>query len=228
MGNHFAVGDIHGCFQSLETLMNAVGIGCDDTLITLGDYVNRGPAVRQVIDWLIRFDRTNRLVPLRGNHEIMMLSGIDNKSFRDSWLKVGGDATLASYASPKQPCGKVSEIPGEHLDFLRTKLRAFHEIETHFFVHANALPDRPLDEQPDDMLYWERFRDPPRHQSGKVMVCGHTSQKSGLPVTNGNAICIDTRAYGGGWLTCLHVESGKIWQANEQGQHRQFFLGDIP
>lgn len=61
--------------------------------------------------------------------------------------------------------------------------RAYFEMDSHFFVHANAYADCSLRDQPDSMLYWESFDDPPPHESGKVMVCGHTSQKSGLPLT---------------------------------------------
>ncbi|MAE65578.1 MAG: hypothetical protein CMJ18_15020 [Phycisphaeraceae bacterium] len=60
------------------------------------------------------------------------------------------------------------------------------------------------------------------------MVCGHTSQQSGLPLTNGHAICVDTNIYGGGWLTCLDVASGTFWQANEQGDTRRMHLEDLP
>ena len=77
------------------------------------------------------------------------------------------------------------------------------------------------------MLYWERFDDPAPHESGKFMVCGHTSQKSGLPARNGNAICIDTWACGGGWLTCLNVETGELWQANEAGETRRLDTEDF-
>ena len=83
-----------------------------------------------------------------------------------------------------------------------------------------------LDEQPTYMLYWEklteRFTAP--HCSGKVMVCGHTAQKSGLPLDLGHAIGIDTFVYGSGWLTCLDVTSGHYWQANQKGWVRE---GDL-
>jgi serine/threonine protein phosphatase 1 len=78
------------------------------------------------------------------------------------------------------------------------------------------------------MRYWEPWNDPPRHESGKIMVCGHTSQKSGLPISNGHAVCIDTWACGTGWLSCLHVESGMIWQANQAGDTRKLHLDDLP
>ena len=68
---------------------------------------------------------------------------------------------------------------------------------------------------------------PPPHESGKTMVCGHTSQKSGIPVNIGHAICIDTFAWGSGWLTCLDTESGVYWQTNHDGEHRTDVIGAL-
>jgi serine/threonine protein phosphatase 1 len=73
----------------------------------------------------------------------------------------------------------------------------------------------------------QQIRDPSPHESGKIMVCGHTSQKSGEPLDYGHAVCIDTWAHGGGWLTCLDVSSRQYWQANQQGQVRVGRLGDV-
>ena len=209
------------------TLARFVGIRPDDTLITLGDYVNRGPNSCAVIDWLIHQDAQGKLIPLRGNHEIMMLDASDNDEAFDKWLGIGGKETLKSYSPFDGEAGSLVDIPQPHWDFLQQRLRAFYETETHFFVHANAYAELPLAEQPDYMLYWERFDNPPRHESGKIMVCRHTSQKSGLPATNGNAICIDTWAYGRGWLTCLLVETGVLYQANEAGETRLMHLDEL-
>ena len=72
-----------------------------------------------------------------------------------------------------------------------------------------------------------RRKFPPPHQSGKSMVCGHTSQPSGLPVNLGHAICIDTWVYGDGWLTALDVGSGRYWQTNERGGRREDEIGTL-
>lgn len=221
-----AIGDIHGCYRALMALMDYVGLRADDEIITLGDYVDRGPNTRGVIDWLLRVEQSHRLIPLRGNHEIMMLAARHNPVERRYWLQVGGDATLQSYPAPGPGQQLLAGVPEEHWEFLEQRLLPSWEAEAHFFVHANAWPDVPITEQPDDMLYWEKFRDPPPHASGKIMVCGHSSQKSGLPITNGHAVCIDTWAYGGGWLTCLDVASGQLWQANERGATRQLRLDE--
>jgi serine/threonine protein phosphatase 1 len=209
-----AIGDIHGCLSSLEALADFVGINEDDTVITLGDYVDRGPDSKGVIDYLLTLRERTNLITLRGNHETMMLQARLDRGSLASWCAVGGDATLDSYDA-----NSFDTIPDGHWKFLNG-LKPYHETDTHFFVHANACPDLPLDDQPDHMLYWEFFDNPPKHQSGKTMVCGHSSQKSGLPKNFGHAICIDTFAHGGGWLTCLDVETGRYWQSNENGERR--------
>ncbi|MFN0051488.1 MAG: metallophosphoesterase [Planctomycetales bacterium] len=216
---HLAIGDIHGCITALTTLAAFVPLRQDDLVITLGDCVNRGPDTCAVLDWLINFRKQSQLIALRGNHEIMMLQARDSSSAFDRWVESGGAATLRSY-SPFGDAGRLIDIPDAHWQFLEDQTIAWFETDHHFFVHANAYPDCPLADQPELMLFWESFNDPPPHESGKVMVCGHTSQKSGLPRNIGHAVCIDTWACGNGWLTCLDVDSGTYWQANEQGATR--------
>jgi len=223
---HLAIGDIHGCFKALTTLANFVPIKTDDILITLGDYVNRGPNSCAVLDWLIAHQRDGRLIAIRGNHEVMMLMARESDEALRTWLNCGGDATLASY-SPFDDCGALVDIPETHWEFLDQHTRRYFEIESHFFVHANVYPEIPLIEQPDFMLFWESFNDPPPHDSGKIMVCGHTSQKSGVTRNIGHAVCIDTWACGKGWLTCLDVDSGQYWQASERGETRCGWLDEL-
>lgn len=226
-GRTLAMGDIHGCFGALAAIVEAAKIEADDLLITLGDYVDRGPNSNGVLEWLIRRRGRGLLIALQGNHELMMVKARSDSRHVADWLRNGGDATLRSY-SPLDDEGRIDDVPEYHWEFLENHCRSWHETKHHFFVHANAYPDLALDEQPDYMLFWEKFDDPPPHVSGKIMVCGHTPQKSGIPQNLGHAICIDTWAHGGGWLTCLDVESGKYWQTTEQGQSRVGFLDELP
>ena len=219
---HLAVGDIHGCFKALTTLAAFVPFDPDDVIITLGDYVNRGPDSRAVLDWLIAYSEKGKLVPLRGNHDIMMMRAREDSDALAEFLKCGGDATLASYLPDEKP-RRLADVPDSHWQFLE-ETRAWFETDSHFFVHANAYPDVALEEQPDYMLYWESFDEPAPHFCGKTMVCGHTSQKSGKPKNVGHAVCIDTWAHGEGWLTCLDVDCGKYWQANQRGETRRCVL----
>jgi serine/threonine protein phosphatase 1 len=216
-----AIGDIHGCSTALETLLAAVVPQPEDTIVALGDYIDRGPDSKGVLNFLIELNKSHHLVTLRGNHEQMLLSAHTNKYAEAAWINCGGDATLRSY-------GSLALIPVKHWHFLLEWCQDSYETESHFFVHANAYSNIPLSEQPQQMLYWREFGNPQPHSSGKIMVCGHTSQKNGLPLSLGHAICIDTWVYGTGWLTCLDVTSGKIWQANQAAEHRQFSLEDLP
>lgn len=220
---HLAIGDIHGCYKALTTLAAFVPFRPEDVVITLGDYVDRGPSSCAVLDWLIHYRQRANLIALRGNHELMMVRARDTKEAFNAWQESGGDRALASY-SPFGDGGRLVDVPDSHWEFLENGTVAWYQTDSHFFVHANAYPDCPLEEQPEFMLFWESFNDPPPHQSGKVMVCGHTPQKSGEPLNIGHAVCIDTRACKGGWLTCLDVASGKYWQANESGETRQSWL----
>lgn len=220
------MGDIHGCFNALCTLAAFVPFRPEDKIITLGDYVNRGPDSYAVLDWLIAQRKTGNLIALRGNHELIMLQARESDEAFRVWQEVGGDATLASY-SPFGDAGRIVDIPDSHWEFIEQGTRSWFEIETHFFVHASADPDCPLADQPDFMLFWEGFDNSVPHNSGKIMVCGHTSQKSGKPKTIGHAICIDTWAYGRGWLTALDVDSGKYWQANQRSETRSGWLDEL-
>lgn len=218
-----AIGDVHGCFRALTTLADFVGFSGDDTIVTLGDYVDRGPDSCAVLDWLISHQEALGLKCLRGNHELMMQAAAGDPRTYADWMTYGGDSTLRSY-SRSGDAGRLADVPDAHWDLLENGCLPFFETEQAFFVHANAYPDLALEEQPDFIRYWEKFNDPPPHQSGKVMVCGHTPQKSGVPRSIGHAVCIDTWAHGAGWLTCLDALSGRYWQANEAGETRTDFV----
>lgn len=215
-----AIGDIHGCHTALRALEAAVPLAPDDLLVTLGDYVDRGPDSPAVLDWLIARQATGRLIALLGNHERMMLDARLNPRAQHAWLLYGGDATLKSYAA-RGATALLSDIPAAHWHFLETDCQTWFDTESHFFVHANVLPNIPLDEQPDAIVLWRRFHDVAPHEGGKIMICGHTPQPSGHPKNLGYAVCIDTGACNAGWLTCLDVQSGTYWQANERGEVRR-------
>lgn len=216
-----AIGDIHGHINPLLALEQAVAFRPDDMLVTLGDYVDRGPNAAEVIDWLIHRNQEGQLIALRGNHEHMMLAAeMDPSQYQGYWLDCGGLQTLRSY-SPRGDAGRLEDIPQEHWQFLQQTCRDYYETDTHIFVHANLYPHLKLKDQPAYMLFWEPFEDPKPHFSGRTMVCGHTAQRTGIPNNIGHAVCIDTWVYGPGWLTCLDVDTGDYWQANTSGELRR-------
>jgi serine/threonine protein phosphatase 1 len=218
-----ATGDIHGCTRALDTLLALVNPRPEDQLVFLGDYVDRGPDSRGALDRLLKLRETHQVVALRGNHDMMMLQARETGIHAGDWLLVGGRQTLASYGTDEQP-GTLDDVPARHWEFLEKTCVDWHETDTHFFVHANVYPDMELAEQPTYMLHWEKLYEARQHVSGKIMVCGHTSQRSGRPLNLGHAICIDTWVYGQGWLTCLEVATGRIWQANQRGEQHTGWL----
>jgi serine/threonine protein phosphatase 1 len=210
-----AIGDIHGCAAALAAVAAAIKPASRDTLVFLGDYVDRGLDSRGVIEQVLGLANQCRVVPLLGNHEIMLLDALENGAEGAGWLQYGGAETLASYD------WAIENIPPRHLDFLKN-LRRYHETHTHFFVHANYIADIPLAEQPDYVLFWEHLFAslPGRHENGKTAIVGHTAQRSGEIKDLGHVVCVDTYCHGSGWLTALDVDTGKVWQADKQGRMR--------
>jgi serine/threonine protein phosphatase 1 len=216
-GRLIALGDVHGCLAALDAVLQAAAPGGEDTLVALGDYVDRGPDSRGVIERLLELGRRCRLVPLLGNHDEMMLQICRGQGdLMDAWLRFGGQATVDSYG------GDVPDgVPASHVEFLRG-CRLIHQTERHFFAHANYWAATGLEHQLREVLLWESLRDrvPGPHASGKTAILGHTSQKSGEILDLGYLKCIDTYVYGTGWLTAMDVETGQVWQANRRGWMR--------
>jgi serine/threonine protein phosphatase 1 len=212
-----AIGDIHGCLAALEALLAAIQPQPDDTIITLGDHIDRGPDSRGTIQRLLGLGRQCRLIPLLGNHEEMMLTVRDGHGeLYVEWLMFGGNATLNSY-DVAQP----ADVPAAHFEFLRG-CRLIYQSQRHFFVHGSYLADLPLTEQPRETLLWDsvKIRQPGPHVTGKIAVVGHASQRSGEILDLGYLKCIDTWCYGDGWLTAMDVETGQVWQADKSGRMR--------
>ncbi|VTR96852.1 metallophosphoesterase family protein [Tuwongella immobilis] len=219
-----AIGDIHGQRQMLDQLLSRVGPKASDQLVFLGDYVDRGPDSKGVIQRVREWVDRGSAVALRGNHEVMLLEARHSPDYAESWRRYGGIDTLASYA-PAYREGSMSDIPQVDIDFLEQTCRPYFETGTHIFVHAGVSPSLPMEEQDDLWLYWEKLNDPTAHHSGKIVICGHTHQRSGMPLDCMHTICIDTWAYSPtGWLTCLDVHSGEYWQVNAAGQSRRDWL----
>jgi serine/threonine protein phosphatase 1 len=214
-GRTIAIGDIHGCSAALDALLAVMRPCVEDTIVTLGDYINRGPDSKGVIDRLIALGSRCRLVPILGNHDQMLLDVRSGKHPLYWLLDMGGTATLDSYG----PGRDLSLIPVEHFDFLAS-CRDYHETDTHIFLHANYYPDLSMAEQPAGMLRWESLREttPGPHESGKIVIAGHTSQKSGDILDLGHLKCIDTYCHGGGWLTAMDPRSERVWQSDRGGR----------
>ena len=224
-----AIGDIHGCSAALDALLASIQLEAGDVLVTLGDYVDRGPDSKGVLDRLIDLRRSHAVVPILGNHDQMMLDARAGEPEKLWWIDhdAYGELTLGSYGT-REEAGTLASVPSAHWEFLEACLD-YHETQTHVFVHANLAPELDLCDQPVFTTRWDSLSPElsTPHLSGKVMICGHTSQKSGRPLNLGHAICLDTYVYGGGWLTCLDVGSGQVWQANQRGDVRMARIDEV-
>jgi serine/threonine protein phosphatase 1 len=214
-GRIIAIGDIHGCAKALAALLEVIQPTLADTLIPLGDVIDRGPDSRGVIEQLLLLQERCRLIPLLGNHEEMLLTARQGEDVR-FWRNQGGQETLRSYGAFKE----VKDLPEDHVHFIR-HWGDYHETERHIFVHAYYDPDSPLASQPWRSLRWQKLPQNARpHYSGKVAIVGHTSQPGGEILDLGFLKCIDTLCHAGGWLTALEVETGQVWQASAAGELR--------
>ena len=215
-GRVIAIGDIHGCADALDGLIDWIAPSADDTLVVLGDCIDRGPNSRGVIEQLLTLADHCEVVPILGNHEEMLLAAVDRPATLPAWLECGGRETLESYEVER-----MSELPHDHVLYLRTWVDYF-ETSNHFFAHGNYDPQVPLDEQEWGYQRWASLHTqlPDRHHTGKTAVVGHTSQKTGEVLSAEYLVCIDTFCCGGKWLTAFDVTHDRFFQVAPNGRRR--------
>ncbi len=209
------IGDIHGCEKALRTLIECIAPTPGDELIFLGDYVDRGPDSRGVIDHIIELQSRCKVVALRGNHEIMLCSVAFAGLNGEMWLEAGGKATVTSYG------GSLEKIPEAHREFLYS-LKPHYETKEHIFVHANYEARTPMTELGDELRYWTHLGSSPGpHFSGKKVFVGHTPQPNGIVLDLGYLVCVDTYCFGNGYLTAMDVDTNEIIQVDKKGFRRR-------
>ncbi len=221
----FAVGDIHGCVDELRRLLDELPITPEATVLFLGDYIDRGPNGRGVIDTILELSERCQVVTLMGNHEAMLIEFLNDSSSPAAagYIFNGGSSTLASYSDEH---GEY-EIPQAHYDFLRG-LRICHETSDHLFVHA-GVPDIPIDQlDPSrhgrDMLWLRQSFLNSEFQWAKVIVHGHTPV--GSVTIGGNRINLDTGCVFGGQLSCLALPDARIVSVRRHRTPRKTLLRD--
>ena len=198
----FAVGDIHGCLDKLERLVAGCEARAGDRparFVFLGDYIDRGPDSRGVIEFLMRMQQAQpgAVVCLKGNHEQLAINAHDRLGAMPAWLHNSGGATQQNY---RDNDGLIIE---PHLAWLRG-LPLCHDDGLRFFVHAGVDLAVPLDEQEDEVMLW--MREPFLTQSdevdcGRFIVHGHTPQTNHTPDLRRHRVNLDTAAVIGGPLT---------------------------
>jgi serine/threonine protein phosphatase 1 len=207
-GKIFAIGDIHGCATRLELLLSRLPFDqAHDTLVLLGDYLDRGPEVKKVLDQLCRLRAEGVcMVPLMGNHEYLLLeyhrSG--DQALLPYLRGLGLENTLESYGGASlAELNSLAFMPKEHRDFLLSLL-AYWETEEYIFVHAGLRHNQPLCEQniADLCEVREPFLSEERDY-GKRVIFGHTPFVT--PLLNPFRIGIDTGAVYGNLLTAVEL-----------------------
>lgn len=216
------MGDIHGCIRPLDALLEMLQLCSEDTLVVLGDFINRGPASCEVIERLLALERETQLVSILGNHEEEMLSARSDPLALQRWLVMGGRATLTSYGVKS-----LEEIPLDHWTFIERAL-SWWEVEEYFFTHANYNADLPLSDQSALELRWLPVGDQPikPHCSGKTAIVGHTPNLAGRVVDFGFLRCLDTGCGLGGRLTVMDIRTRQTWQCEESS--RSVLWGNEP
>lgn len=199
-----AIGDIHGFTDPLRVLLEEMDPGSTDTLVFLGDYVDKGPDVAGTIDTLLKLRSQTNCIFLRGNHDQLLLDAWRDRSKVAMWETLASEQPLASYGTGKSE-EVIERIPPEHISFLEDECRDSWESDRFIFVHGGIRAHLcPAEEDPEH-LQWMALSLAAPHQSGRTVVCGHSSQASGRIVNLGHTICIDTGIAKGGNLTCLDL-----------------------
>jgi len=146
----------------------------------------------------------------------MLLQARRNRENLPFWIECGGGATLDSYHAKS-----FDDIPDEDWRLFENSA-LYYETEESIFVHANLDPILAMDDQSESGLLWRFYDGPIHHVSGKFVVCGHSTQASGLPALDNCSICIDTLPESGeGWLTAVNCERQAFWQVDHRGNRRK-------
>lgn len=220
----YAIGDVHGRADLLDRLLARIDTHVAlnpivrPILLFIGDYIDRGPASRDVLDLLIKCAWVREAVFLKGNHETFIMNFLKNPQVLRDWSKIGGLETLMSYGlqpsigadeTTQKELAKAldSALPASHRQFLDSLVPSF-SCGSYFFAHAGVRPGVPLSKQSEDDLLWIRDEFLLHEDDfGKIIVHGHTPVRE-LDIRP-NRINIDTGAYVTGRLTCLMLEGDR-------------------
>jgi Calcineurin-like phosphoesterase len=221
----YVIGDIHGRSDLLDKMVEEIerdlrkNPAADGLTVTLGDYVDRGPDSRGVLDRLAGNPFPTKYIALKGNHEALFEAFLRDPSVASQWRRLGGLETLHSYGVSVAAVmiGKGFEeasralqkaVPEEHLRFLGS-LTLSMSVGEYFLCHAGVRPGTPLEHQRAEDLLWIRDEFLNSKTSfGKVVVHGHTP--TAAPEVLPTRINIDTGAFATGRLTCLVLEGASL------------------
>ena len=219
----YAIGDIHGCLTELLMLMQKIEAhikthGKSYRIITCGDYIDRGPDSKGVLDFLMaRPD----IIKLRGNHEDMLLTAQQGHVYFDDFRSNGGGATLRSFGLSARSMTDVSLIPEKYFDFIKNETRMYFEDDLRAYVHAGIDPTlKSMAVQKDSTLLWTRepFLSYPTRMF-KYIVHGHTPLPNSNVNIRENRCNLDTGCVFGQALSCAIFDDK---------QEKPIALGTVP
>lgn len=213
----FAIGDIHGCFDSFQKLVeNKIGIRKNDQLVLLGDYIDRGTQSKEVVDYILELLRMNfNVIPLMGNHEAMLLDALENNQHLSLWFQNGGLKTLNSFG-----IRLLKDISPLYIGFFKG-LPHYYSFKNYLFVHAgfNDEMNNPF-EDPYQMLWSRRENYTNPALRDKTIIHGHTPitasfcrkiVQSNHPVINIDTGCVYSDEVDYGRLTAIELYSREIF-----------------
>jgi serine/threonine protein phosphatase 1 len=206
----YAIGDIHGCLDKLRNLFDILEAHAGKRparYVFLGDYIDRGPDSRGVIEFLmdLQEERPDAVICLRGNHEQLAIDAHRRNSAMPLWLRNSAEPTMRNYPETN---GRISDA---HLAWLEA-LPFYHDDGLRFFVHAGVDLTIPLDRQTEQVMLWMRepfLADSDKIDCGRFIVHGHTPQQSGQPDLRKNRLDLDTAAVLGGPLTAAAFDDSR-------------------
>jgi serine/threonine protein phosphatase 1 len=221
-GRLYAIGDIHGRADLLDRMSGKIADDlaarpvAESLVVTVGDYLDRGPDSSGVIERLRRNPFPTRYVALKGNHEVLFHDFLLTPETGAHWRRLGGLETLRSYGVPADDMAAgqnylaaaralAHAVPAEHFDFLAA-LETSLTVGGYFVCHAGVRPGVPLERQADEDLLWIREPFLASHTDfGKIIVHGHTPASE--PEVRFNRINVDTGAFMTGRLTCAAIDA---------------------
>ena len=211
----YAIGDIHGCLNHLINLLNLVNPDLEQhQLVFVGDYVDRGPNSKGVVDYIIDLKKKynpENIICLMGNHERMFLDFLQGRE-EMFFLLNGGTATAVSYWGDQWE-RRERRLPDGHELFFET-LKLYYETEDFIFVHGGLRPGLPLAAQKEEDLLWIRNEFIiSEFDFGRRVIFGHTPVRA--PLLLPNKIGIDTGAVYGNKLTCVLLPEEKFFSVSE-------------
>ncbi len=202
MGRFIAITDIHGELRKLESVLSKIDVRQDDTFVFLGDYIDRGPDSKGVVEKVIEISEQYKTITLIGSHEYALLHADKDDYYHYLFWNYGGPATVKSYG------GRFENILATHGDFFRS-LKFYHLTDDYLFVHAGIDPRYSLEEQCEtDLVYIRSAFYRSKHNLPQKIIFGHTEFDS--PLIQDDKICIDLGCgkYKNAKLCALMLDNG--------------------